>query len=202
MRIVDTITGTVRSWIDEIRVGRAADANLPLYGLVAEFETPEALITAASRTREEGYRRIDAYAPFPVHGLAEAIGFQDNWLPWIIFFGGVSGAAAGYALQYWVLAVQYPWNVGGRPLHSWPQFIPITFELTILFAAGAAVVGMLALNGLPRPYHSIFNAPGFERASQDRFFLAVEASDTRFDQERTGQFLQSLGAIAVSPVAR
>lgn len=196
---IDTVTDMYRTW----QADRAVEARLPqLYGLVAEFENETDILTAARRVREAGYRRMDAYTPFPVHGLAHAIGFSDWLLPWIIFFGGVTGALAGAALQTWTLAYDYPWNVGGRPLISWPQFIPITFELTILLAAFGAVFGMLALNGLPRPYHSIFNAPGFERASQDRFFLCIESWDPRFDREETARFLESLGPVAVSEVKR
>jgi len=195
---LETVSGMYRTW----RADREVEARTPLYGLVAEFENETVLLAAARRVRQEGYRRMDAYKPFPVHGLAHAIGFSDWLLPWIIFFGGVTGALAGVALQVWTMAYDYPWNVGGRPLISWPQFIPITFELTILLAAFGAVFGMLALNGLPRPHHSIFNTPNFERATQDRFFLCVEAWDPRFDREETARFLQSLGPVAVSEVNR
>jgi hypothetical protein len=195
---IDTISGMYQTW----RADRAVEARTPLYGLVAEFESETDILAAAHRAREAGYRRMDAYTPFPVHGLSDAIGFTDWMLPWIIFFGGVTGALTGAALQVYTMAYDYPWNVGGKPLISWPQFIPITFELTILFASFAAVFGMFALNGLPRPYHSIFNAPGFERASQDRFFLCVESWDPRFDREETARFLQSLGPLAVSEVKR
>lgn len=171
-----------------------------LYGLVAEFEEPEQLVRAAHRARDEGYRKMDAYTPFPVHGLAEALHFDDWRLPWIIFFGGVAGAAGGLGLQYYVSVIDYPMNVGGKPLFSWPAFIPVIFECTILLAAGAAVVGMLALNGLPRPHHPIFNARRIELASQDRFFLCIESGDPKFDTEKTRQFLESAGSYAVSEV--
>lgn len=171
-----------------------------LYGMVAEFETPEQLLHAANSAREAGYKEMDAYSPHPVHGLADALGFVDNRIPWIVFFGGIAGAVAGMGLQVFVHVVDYPMNVGGRPLFSWPNFIPITFELTILLASFGAFFGMLALNGFPRPYHPIFNARRFERASQDRFFLCIEAADARFDPVETREFLAGLGADAVSPV--
>jgi hypothetical protein len=169
--------------------------------MVAEFDTPEALIAAAERAREAGYKRMDAYSPFPVHGVSEAIGFRDVKVPWIVFAGGLVGAFTGYTLQWYTSVIDYPMNVGGKPLNSIPAFIPITFELTILFAAFGAVFGMLALNGLPKPYHSIFNTPGFERASQDRFFLAIEARDPGYEPEETRRFLESVGPLRVSEVA-
>jgi hypothetical protein len=172
------------------------------YGLIAEFVEPEAVLAAASRAREAGYRRIEAYSPFPVHGLADAIGPEDHRVKWIIFFGGVLGACSGYALQYWVSAIAYPHNVGGKPLHSWPAFIPITFECMVLFASFAAVLGMLALNGLPRPYHSVFNAKNFDRASRDRFFLCIEADDPLYDPDETRRFLMGLRPVEVSEVER
>jgi hypothetical protein len=174
----------------------------PIYGLVAEFSDTEHILAAANQAREAGYKKMDAYSPFPVHGLAEAIGFQDSWLPWIIFGGGVAGAIGGFLMEVYCLAIDYPLNVGGRPLVSWPSFIPVAFETTILCASFGAVIGMLALNGLPRPYHSIFNTPRFELCSQDKFFLCIEADDPQFDIERTEQFLESLGPDAVSIVEK
>ncbi len=171
-----------------------------LYGLVAEFDDPDALVRAAAAAREAGFRRMDAYTPFPVHGLAEALEFDDWRVPWIIFIGGLIGAATGFGLQCYTSLWDYPWNVGGKPDFSWPQFIPITFELTILFGSFAAFFGMLGLNGLPRPHHPIFNAPRFDRASQDLFFLCIEARDGLFDREETEQFLLNLGPRAVSEV--
>ena len=173
-----------------------------LYGIIAEFDDPDDLIAAAGRAHADGYRNMDAYTPFPVHGLAEAIDFKDDRLPWMIFLAGVAGAFGGYLLQYFVSVVDYPLNVGGRPLNSWPLFIPVTFECTILLAATTGVFGMLFLNGFPRPHHPIFNAQNFERASQDGFFLCIEADDPQFDLRRTRQFLERLGARSVSEVER
>jgi hypothetical protein len=160
-----------------------------IYGLMAEFTSPEALLEAARRAYGEGYRRMDAYSPFPVEGLAEAIGFRRNLLPLIVLIGGIAGAAGGFYLQYWISVSDYPLNIGGRPLNSWPAFIPVTFELTILLAALSAVLGLLALNGLPMPYHPVFNVERFELASRNRFFLCIEARDAKFDRETTRRFL-------------
>lgn len=171
-----------------------------VYGMVAEFDSPERLLAAAKKARAAGYRKLEGYSPFPVHGLAEALDFNDNRLPWIIFGCGVAGALAGLSLQYYVSVLDYPLNVGGRPLFSWPHFIPVTFECTVLLAAFGAVFGMFALNGLPRPHHPIFNAPDFLRASQDRFFLAIEARDPMYDPKETRKFLDSLEPLSVSEV--
>jgi hypothetical protein len=173
----------------------------PIYGLLAEFHDANALVVAASRTYEAGYRRLDAFTPFPVEGLAEVIGFREKKLPLLVLLGGIVGAITGFGLQYWTSVLAYPLNVGGRPYNSWPSFIPVTFEMTILFAAFTAVLGMLALNGLPMPYHPVFNAPGFALASRDRFFLLVEARDGKFDRDETARFLRSLRPREVVEVA-
>ena len=164
----------------------------PIYGLMAEFHTPEEVIEGARRTHSAGYRRIDAYSPYPVEELAEALGFHKSRLPLIVLVGGLLGCAGGFFLQAWGSAIYYPINVGGRPFVSWPSFIPITFECTVLLAAISAVLGMLALNGLPMPYHPTFNVERFALASRDRFFLVVEATDPMFDRKSTADFLRSL----------
>jgi len=180
----------------------AATAQTPLlYGLLAEFDDPNALVAATHRAYHEGYRRMDAYSPFPIEELHHALGAPHTRLPLIVLLGGLFGCAGGYLLDYWVSAIAYPINVGGRPLHSWPAFIPVTFECTILAAALAAVLGMLALNGLPMPYHPIFNAPQFERASRNHFFLCIEARDAKFDLEATRTFLETLNPLEVVTVA-
>jgi hypothetical protein len=171
------------------------------YGLMAEFENPTELVAAANAARLEGYRRMDAYSPIPIEELHEALGFHHTKLPLLVLIGGILGGLAGYGLQYWSSALEYPMNVGGRPFHSWPQFIPVTFEMTILGAALTAVFGMIVLNGLPMPYHPVFNAPRFALASRNRFFLCIEARDPKFDREGTLQFLDGLNPRGVSEVA-
>jgi hypothetical protein len=171
-----------------------------LYGLMAEFENPNELVAAARRAREEGYRKMDAYTPYPMHELTEALGIRTTRLPLIVLAGAVLGCATGLGLQWFSATIHYPLNVGGRPLASWPMFIPITFELTVLFAALFAVLGMLGLNGLPQPYHPVFNATHFALASRDRFFLCIEARDPKFDLGQTTGFLTNLGARVVSEV--
>ena len=172
----------------------------PIYGMMAEFDTPVALVEAAKRTYLAGYRRIDTYTPFPIEGLAEEIGFHRDEVPLVVLIGGIVGGLTGYLMQYWMSAVAYPLNIGGKPYHSWPAFIVITFEMTILFAGISAVFGMLALNGLPMPYHPVFNVPRFTRASRDRFFLVVFSSDVKYDPAATRQFLESLDPRSVSEV--
>jgi hypothetical protein len=172
-----------------------------LYGLMAEFENPTELVAAAHAARRAGYKRMDAYSPIPIEELHEAIGFHHTKLPLIVLIGGIVGGLAGYGLQYWASAIEYPLNIGGRPFNSWPAFVPITFELTILGAALSAVFGMLALNGLPMPYHPVFNAPRFALASRNRFFLCIESRDPKFDRDETQRFLERLDPRGVSEVA-
>ena len=172
-----------------------------LYGLMVEFHEADALMKAIAAAREAGYTQMEAYAPFPLHGLPEALGRKPSKLPYIVLAGGITGALGGYLLQYYTSVISYPMNIGGRPIHSWPAFIPVTFECTILLSAFAAVLGMLALNGLPAPYHPVFNVPRFSAASRDRFFLCIESRDPRFDVEETTRFLEGLGVEEVFEVA-
>ena len=169
------------------------------HGLLAEFPSSDELLRAAERATAAGYRRLDAYSPMPIEGLAEAIGHERTRLPLVVLIGGLVGAATGYVMQWW-MTMNYPLNVGGRPLHSWPAFIPVTFELTILFASLAAVLGMLALNGLPRPNHPLFAVPEFSLATQDKYFLCIEAVDPQFDIEVTREFLVRLNPTRVTLV--
>ena len=178
-----------------------ADTALTLHGLMAEFETPTALVAAAEQARLHGYRQMDAYSPIPIEELNEALGLRRTRLPRLVLAGGILGGVAGYGLEYWTQAIAYPLNVGGRPFHSWPHFIPVAFETTVLGAALAAFVGMWALNNLPQPYHPVFNVPAFARASLDRFFLCIEATDPRFDRHATTKFLESLHPVGVTEVA-
>jgi hypothetical protein len=172
----------------------------PVYGIMAEFDSAQALVDAAKQTHEAGYQKIDAYSPFPVEGLAEEIGFHKNAVPLVVLIGGIVGGLSGYLMQWWISAVDYPINVGGKPPHSWPAFIVITFEMTILFAALSAVLGMLALNGLPMPYHPVFNVPRFALASKDRFFLIVFSSDPKYDPAGTRNFMEGLAPRSISEV--
>lgn len=171
------------------------------HGLMAEFETATELVNACTRAREAGYRDMDAYSPIPVEELHHAIGFPSTKLPLMVLIGGLLGGTGGFSLEYWVSTMAYPLNIGGKPLVSWPMFIPVTFECTILGAALTAVFGMFALNKLPQPYHPVFNNPRFAMASRNRFFLCLEATDEKFDPVGTRQFLESLGAREVVSVA-
>jgi hypothetical protein len=164
----------------------------PIYGLLAEFETPEELLTAAHRAHSAGYRKIDAFSPMPIEGLSEAVGFKHTVLPAVVFTGGLIGGLTGFFMCYYANVISFPLIIGGRPYNSWPMWIPITFELTILAAALTAVLGMLALNGLPMPHHPTFNVPRFALASTDRFFLCIKARDKKFNLAETKTFLESL----------
>jgi hypothetical protein len=172
-----------------------------LYGLAAEFEHDAELVHAAEAAYAQGYRRMDGYTPFPIEGLAEAMG-KSNRLPLLILCSGILGGCSAYFMEWFANVISYPMNIGGRPLHSWPAFIPITFELTVLGASLTAFFFSLGLSGLPQPYHPMFNLPAFERASQDRFFLCIEADDALFDEEKTRAFLQSLGPLTITEVAK
>ncbi len=165
-----------------------------VHGLMAEFDDPASLVDAAHRAHEAGYRRMDAYSPFPIEELHEALGSHHTRLPLIVLIGGLTGCIGGYLMQYWISVIAYPMNIGGKPLHSWPAFIPVTFECTILAAALSCVFGMLALNGLPMPYHPVFNVARFALASRNRFFLCIEARDPKFDLDQTRHFLETLGS--------
>jgi len=178
----------------------AADRSA-LYGLIAEYDTPEQVLHAAESARKAGYTKMDAYSPHPVEGIEDALGLQPTRLGFIVLVMGLIGAVAGYAMQWYAGAVFYPLNIGGRPMNPWPTYIVITFEVTVLLAAFTAGLFMLARNGLPRPYHSIFNAPGFERASRDGYYLCVESIDPRFDEAAVRTFLEGTGPVRVEEVA-
>ncbi len=172
----------------------------PIYGLMAEFDTPTEVVNAARRAHDAGYRQMDAFSPFPIHELTEAVGAKKTRLPLLVFFGGLVGCVGGFLMQAYLMAVEYPLNVGGRPLVSIPSFIPVTFECTVLLAATTAVVSMIVLNGLPRPYHPVFNVPRFDLASRNRFFLLIESVDPKFNRDETRLFLRSLNSREVSDV--
>jgi Protein of unknown function (DUF3341) len=173
-----------------------------IYGLMAEFDDVTSLVTAAEKTTAAGYQKVDAFTPFPVHELFHALhNGEDKRLPLIVLLAGITGAFAGFGLCYWVSVIAYPLNIGGRPLNSWPSFIPVTFEVTILFAAFTTVFAMIVRNGLPMPYHPVFNVPRFAaRASQDGLFLAIEADDPKFDRVKTRALLQDLGAKEINEI--
>ena len=171
-----------------------------LFGLMAEFEEHEKLLVAARRAYADGYRRMDAYSPFPIDGLAEALGHENSAIPLFTLAGGIVGGLGAYFMEWIAMAKLYPINVGGRPLNSWPNFIPVTFELTILIASVSAFLGVFLLNRLPEPHHPVFNVPEFERASCDRFFLCIEADDPKFELIQTRKFLANLAAVKVVEV--
>lgn len=188
-------------WSQNMLTETKVSHEIELYGLMAQFTQPEPLLRAARQAYAAGYRRMDAYSPMPVEGLSEAIGFRSTWVQRLVFLGGLAGATGGFMLCWWISVVAFPHIVAGRPLNSWPAYIPITFEGMVLIACLTAVVGMLALNGLPQPYHPVFNVAQFERASRDRFFLCIEASDPQFDREATRVFLDGLNPEEVMEVA-
>ncbi len=171
-----------------------------LYGLMAEFDTPTALVRATQAAYDAGYRRMDAYSPFPIEEASEALGFHKTRVPLIVLMGGLLGGLSAYALQYWINVIAYPLNVGGKPWHSWPAFIIPTFEMTVLFGGLAGVFGMFALNGLPMPYHPVFNVERFSAVTRDRFFLCVEAADPQFDLIQTHEFMEKLKPLSISEV--
>lgn len=168
------------------------------YGVMAEFDSADALVAAGRKAFAAGYRKLDAFSPFPIEALDEAIGIPHTILPWIVFFGGIFGGLAGYLLEYWTQVLEYPLVIGGKPFHSWPNFVPVWFEMTVLGAALSAVLGMLALNGLPTPYHPVFNIERFrDHAQKDKFYLVIEAKDPKFKLEDSRQFLAALAPAAV-----
>lgn len=176
--------------------------NANLYGIMAEFAQPEQLLAATRAAHQAGYRKMDAYTPYAVEGVAEALGFTKTRVPLIVLLGGIAGALTAYGMQWYSAVVDYPLNVGGRPLHSWPAFVPITFELTVLFAAIGGVIGMLAMNGLPKPYHPVFNVPEFKLASQTRFFLCIEADDRVFEADEVREFFLRHAPISIREVEK
>ena len=165
----------------------------PIYGVMAEFASAERLLAATRKARDAGYVQLEAYSPFPIEGLAEATGFRRNWIPAIVLGGGLAGGIGGYFMQWYSAVLSYPFNAGGKPLHSWPEFIPVTFELTVLVAALAGVIGMLVLNGLPKLYHPVFNVREFDLASRNRFFLCLRHADL----EEARKFLRGLEPLGV-----
>jgi hypothetical protein len=175
-------------------------ATVNYFGVLAEFADADELVAAAREVHAAGYHEVEAYSPMPIEGLAEALGFRRTWMPMVVLVGGIVGCLSGWALQYYTTVVAYPLNVGGRPVNSWPSFIPVIFEMTVLVAALSAVLGMLAMNGLPRPHHPLFAIPHFDRATQDRFFLCILARDPKFHPQTTRQFLERLGPTEVFDV--
>lgn len=183
-------------------MSHAPEMQSGLYGLAAEFRSAKDLLRAANSAREAGYSKMDTYSPIPIHGMEDAVGQSFTKLPWLVFVMGLAGAAFGFGLQYWTSVIDYPLNIGGKPLNSWPAFIPVTFECTILFAGLTSALSMIMMNGLPRPHHPMFSVPNFDRATQDRFFLCIEAGDPKFEVTSTRSFLEGLNPDAVSDVDR
>jgi hypothetical protein len=171
-----------------------------LYGVLAEFDGEHELLEAGRRAYQHGYRHMDAYSPMPIQGMSAVIGFPKTRLPLVVLIGGLAGCFGGFLMQYWISVIDYPLNIGGRPLNSWPAFIPVTFEMTILCAALAAALGMLALNGLPRPHHPLFNAPSFAGVTRNKFFLCIEATDPKFERDQVRRFLLNLNPREVTDV--
>ena len=202
LHLRDARTGTRYRGTEMTSAETEKSQPLAIYGLMAEFDGPEALLEAARRSFTEGYRRMDAYSPFPVDGLAEAIGFHKTRLPLLVLIGGIIGCAGGFYLQYWAAVIDYPLNIGGRPLNSWPMFIPVTFELTILVAGLTAVLGLLALNGLPMPYHPVFNVERFQLATRNRFFCVSNQPIQSSTMKRPGDFSKACGPQGVYEVER
>lgn len=184
----------------ENAAGAGAPLNRRLYGLIAEFDDAHDLVAAAAKARDAGYKKMDAYAPFPVEGLSAALGIKDFSIPLMMLVAGIAGCIGGFAFLTWATMADYPLNIGGRPLWGWPSFIPITFEMTVLCSALTGVFGMIIINGLPMPYHPVFNAPNFAKASSDRFFLCIEESDPAFSAAGTRQFMDDLRALNVAEV--
>lgn len=172
-----------------------------LYGYLAEFESAQALVDAAEAITKAGYTRTDAFSPFPIPEIDEALSMKRSVLPWIILTAGITGGLVGFGMQWFANVIHYPLNIGGRPTNSWPMFIPITFELTILFSAFTAGIAMLLMNGFPKHYHPVFNVPSFARASTSAFFLVIEEADDQFDRQKTMELLKSLNPVEVSEVA-
>ena len=171
-----------------------------IYGLMAEFDNSTDLVVATKAAYAAGYRKMDAYSPFPIEEASEALGFHKTRVPLIVLVGGLLGGSGAYLLQYWINCIAYPLNVGGRPWHSWPAFIVPTFEMTVLFGGLSGVIGMFALNGLPMPHNPLFNVDRFSAVTRDRFFLCVEADDPQFDLVGTYQFMESLQPLSISEV--
>ncbi len=187
--------------LKELKSWAQTPAPTGVYGLMAEFANPDDLVTAARQVRVAGYRKVDGYSPYPMESLIHELDQHHSWVPTIVLGGGLTGFLAGYGLEYWSSVIEYPMNIGGRPFHSWVSFIPPAFETTILFASFGAVFGMLALNGFPRPYHPVFNIEEFAKsASNDKFYLVIEAADPKFDASKTAEFLKSLSATFVKEI--